>query len=85
MKIDEVKEMFKNEYYAMEVYKDKWGHKSGFHTDRIEELENWSEDAEVLEYELMDEEAYNNSILANCGVSFTDMYEADDKILVIKL
>lgn len=31
----------------------------------------------------MDEEDYNNTILANAGDRFTDIYEKDDKILII--
>lgn len=85
MTIKELKEMYKGEYSRIEVYVDEFQHQAGFHTDRIQECESWEDDAEVLEHELMDEEEYNNSILVNCGERFSDFFEPEEKILVVKV
>lgn len=69
----------------VEFYKDKFEKRIGFHTDRIEYIDEFTGDEEIVEWELMDEELYNNTILANCDSRFTDFYDSEDKILVIKV
>ena len=86
MTIKEVKEMFRNEYCDVEVYVDKWNYRAGFHTDRIESVDDYSDKSEVLEYELMDKEMYSATVLANVGLTWEDYgLDDDDKILVIKV
>jgi hypothetical protein len=88
MTVKETIEMFKCEFVDVEVYKDKFQHNAGFHTDRITSVENYSENSEVIEYELMDEADYQNSILANCSESadFAEWYDdANAKVLVLKI
>lgn len=86
MTVKEVKERYENEYVDIEVYVDKWSHQAGFHTDRIEASDEYSDSSEVLEYELMDKETYSSTILANVGLTWEDYgLDDNDKILVIKI
>lgn len=85
MTVKEILEAYKGEYYEVEFYVDTFRHSAGFHTDRVEFIESCSDEAEVLEHQLMDEEEYNNTILANTGERFTDFYDSEDKILVVKI
>lgn len=86
MKISEVKEMYHGQYTDYEVYVDKWQHQYGFHTDRVDCIDDYSDSDEAIEYDLMDKEDYSNSILANTCTSWEDYgYKDSDKILVIKV
>ena len=40
-------------------------------------------DREVIDYEVMDEDDYNQSVLANACVYFKDIHEEEEQILVI--
>lgn len=82
MNIEETKALYNGEFDAVEVYKFT-GKRHSIHTDFIEEVEDYSEDAEVQTHQLMDEEEYNSTIFANCSIKFTDIYEKTDKVLVI--
>lgn len=93
MTVKEVKEIFKSNNPAdVEVFRStelpRFSH--GFHGDFLDwcEPEDYRENEEVEEYELMDEEEYNNSIQANSCVQFDfdDLYgNKKAKVLVIKL
>lgn len=82
MNIKEIKALYNGEFDAVEVYRFT-GKRHSVHTDFIEELEDYSEDAEVQTHELMDEDEYNSTIFANCSNRFTNIYEKSDKVLVI--
>lgn len=90
--IKEVLERYKNEYTDVEIYRFKAPSKyygGRIHTDTLEYLnECFNVDYNKtfdLDEQLMDEDEYNNTVLANTGVYFTDMYNANDKVLVIIL
>jgi len=85
MTIKELKELHNGIYADIEVYTNYNSDKVGFHTDRIKVCENYTDDMEVLEYALMGEEEYNSTICANQGLCFTDIYDKDYKILVLKV
>lgn len=87
MTVKEIKELdsIKGQYSDIEVYRNYNSDKMGFHTDRIQSVESYSEAEEVTEYQLMDEEDYNNSICANTSLSFSDLYNPEEKILIIKI
>lgn len=82
MNIKETKALYNGEFDAVEVYKFT-GNRHSIHTDFIEEVDSYSEDAEVQTHQLMDEEEYNSTIFANCSNRFADIYEKSDKVLVI--
>lgn len=84
MTIKEIMDNYDGEFNAVEVFESKNNRKS-FHTDQIQALDDsmYSLSDEVLDYELMDEEDYNNTVCANSSVSFSDVYEDNDKVLVI--
>jgi hypothetical protein len=84
MTIKEIMDNYDGEFSAVEVFESKNNRKS-FHTDQIQALDDsmYSLSDDALDYELMDEEDYNNSICANSSVSFSDVYEDNDKVLVI--
>ena len=82
MNIKETKALYNGEFDAVEVYKFT-GKRHSIHTDFIEEVDSYSEDAEVQTHQLMDEEEYNSTIFANCSNKFTYIYEKSDKVLVI--
>ena len=72
--VAEIKEMYEGRYDDIEFYRFQFGQKI-IHTDCIEyiEDEDVSDDAPVEDFELMDEERYKFSVLAN------DWMEADFK------
>ena len=72
--VAEIKKMYEGRCDDIEVYKFRWGQKE-IHTDCIEyiDYEDVSDDAPVEDFELMDEERYKFSVLAN------DWLEADFK------
>ena len=70
--VAEVKKMYEGRYADIEFYKFRFGQKR-IHTDCIEYIEDVSDNAPVEDFELMDEEKYKFSVLAN------DFMEADFK------
>lgn len=81
MTIRDVKEMFGDKYHDYEVYEG-----NRFHTDYCRSTENYSEEDEVETWELVDEEGYNNTILANASpaADFDEWYgDKNVKILLI--
>ena len=89
MTIKEVKDMYKGEYEDMEVYSPcNIGryYPNRFHTDNCKFTEDFTDDSEVWLYELMDEESYNHSIMANASdyANFEEWYgNHDTKVLCI--
>lgn len=70
-----------------EIY-EEWdsGHHNPFHTDNIHPLDEVDLDMIVTDYEVMDQDEYNNTILANtCEFAdFKEWYDdADARVLVI--
>ena len=85
--VAEVKEMYKGRYDDIEFYRFRFGQKI-IHTDCVKsiEYEDVSDDAPVEEFELMDEERYNFSVLANCceEADFKTWYgSAKARVLVV--
>ena len=85
--VAEVKKMYEGRYADIEFYKFRFGQKR-IHTDCIEyiEYEDVSDNAPVEDFELMDEERYNFSVLANCceEADFKTWYgSSEDRVLVI--
>lgn len=85
--VAEVKKMYKGRYDDIEFYKFSFGQKK-IHTDCIEyiEYEDVSDDAPVEDFELMDEERYKFSALANdwMEADFKTWYGSSDaRILVV--
>lgn len=82
MTVAEVKEMYKNrDYVDMEVYTG-----DHFHTDFCKWTDEYSDDSEVKGWSLMDEEEYNNTILANAcpQADFEEWYDDKNaKVLVL--
>lgn len=79
-----------------EVYEVKGNHGDKFHTDNLGDMlydtdgngSAWLNDIldrEVIDYEVMDEDRYNWSVLANAVVCFKDIHQSEEeqKILVI--
>lgn len=97
MTIKEIKEMFDGDYVEVEVYKPlSTGryYPKNFHTDNCVGLGDgspsgdYTEDMKVGLYELMDEEDYNQSLLAGCDITadFEDWYgNRNAKILCIMI
>ena len=82
MIIKDVKKIYKNrKFVEIEVYKqDKRNARHGFHGDFMKYLseDEWTDDMEVIDYEIMNEEEYNRSVCANCNeADFKEYY--DDK------
>ena len=63
--VAEVKEMYKGRYDDIEFYKFRFNNRI-IHTDYIEYIEDVKDDSPVEDFEIMDEERYNFSVLANC-------------------
>lgn len=95
MTIKEVKEEVKNilheNYQEIEVYEANCRGKyypSEFHTDNCISTDDYTDESEVGFYELMDEEDYNDSIMANTSecADFNEWYgDKEAKILCIML
>lgn len=88
MKIKELKELLKeqgNEYYDIEVYKYTFDNHKSIHTDYITSIEDYNDNTEVEDYQLMNEEDYNNSILANSSkqADFEEWYDDKDAIVLV--
>lgn len=74
----------KGDFTVMEVYELKDG-KVSYHTDHIQELpdDEYSLSDEAVDYEIMDKDDYDSNITVNSSVSFDDVYEDGDRVLVI--
>lgn len=92
MTIKELKEELKGQYAECEVYRSTDKSSNTFHTDHCVSLDdcsphgNYTEDMKIKAYELMDEDEYNNSILANgeFTADFNDWYgNKNAKVLCI--
>ena len=91
MTVKEVKEMYEGQYKEIEVY-STWNvgkhYPDHFHTDNCKFTEEFTDESKVGLYELMDEEDYNHSIMANASdyVDFEDWFgNKNAKILCIML
>lgn len=92
MTVKEIREIInKEKYVECEIYKYN-GSRRSIHTDFIISTDAEIEDVEIQEleadYELLNEEEYNNTIYANCGeyADFAEWYgDKDAKVLVIVL
>lgn len=97
MTVAEVKELYKGEYVDLEVYKPLsrgYYYPNCFHGDNCVSLGddsphgNYTEDMEAGLYELMDQEDYNNTLMANCDLyaDFKDWYgDKNAKVLCIMI
>lgn len=86
MNINEIKNLEKNNYTNVEVYKEtNKGYSRAWHGDFLKEIERYTGLEEVERWTVMDKDDYNNSILANSCMFFEDFYEKNEKILVILL
>lgn len=90
MNIKNLKELLKNQgkkYEEIETYVYRFNEKKEIHTDYIKGVELEDDDeAEVIDYELMNEEEYNKSVLANSSLTadFEDWFgNKNAKILVV--
>ncbi len=90
MTIKELLDKYDGQYVDYEVYcrVGKIGHSRIFHTDTIEEiLEGGYRDTwEILDYELMNEQDYDTSVLANASpeADFAEWYgDKEAKLLCI--
>lgn len=84
MTINEIMQNCKGDFTVMEVYELKDGIIS-YHTDHIQELsdDEYSLSDEAVNYEIMDKDDYDSNISVNSCVSFDDVYEDSDRVLVI--
>ena len=74
----------KLDFDDIEVYADKG--RGTFHTDNIKDVDDVPENTRVVAWELMDEDTYNQTILANTCVTadFEDWYgNKEAKVLCI--
>ena len=95
MTIKEIKEMYANQYADIEIYRPvtpcstnskAFRHACEFKTDYIESVEDYDETSEVIKCELMGEEDYNCSVLADSSVpaNFAEWYDnANAKVLCV--
>lgn len=92
MKLNEV---IKNNASAnIEVYEVKNNRGDMYHTDNLGDM-IWDsegdgtlslsevESREVIDYEVMDADRYNESVLANSGIYFNDIHEGKEEVMVI--
>ena len=91
MTIGEVKELYNGDYNDIEVYEplSKGKHyPSEFHTDNCKCIESFSDNMEVGLYELMNQDDYNDTLMANCDIyaDFDDLYgDKNAKIICIMI
>lgn len=87
MNINEVMELEQFNYSEVEIYKKEVDNLNAIrmHGDFIKEVENYTGLEEVGHWTVMDEDDYNNSILVNSCINFSDIFKKNDKILVILL
>ena len=91
MTVNEAKELYKNEYVEVEIYEPlSTGQHcpSRFHTDNCRAVDDYDEDAEAGLVELMGEDDYNHTLLANGDIcaDFDDWYgDKEAKVLCVML
>lgn len=81
-----------NQASDVEIYQYR-GKRHDIHTDFVDYIDKSVNDIDIdsfndLEFELMDQERYNNTIMANCSdyMNFEDLYgDPESKVLVIVL
>ena len=78
MTIKDIKKMYQGQYSEIEVYSG-----DSFHTDSCQPVDDYKDNFVVKKWQLMDEEDYNSTILANCGIRFEEIHEKIDKILCL--
>ena len=81
MTVGEVKEMYSGRYVDCEIWED--GGNGTFHTDNIRSRDDGDD---VVDWELMDEDDYEHSVLANsCTVADFESWYGDSgaKVLCI--
>lgn len=58
-----------------------------YHTDNLGDYMEWGKlirtNKVVVDWQLMDEQTYNNTIGANSSSKFTDYYDKEDLVLVV--
>lgn len=86
--IEEIRKLYKGDYEECEVYKSTVTEQfyKGIHTDSIEYIEELPKIYKILDYELMNEEDYNTTVLANSSETydFEKLYgNKNAKVLVI--
>lgn len=86
MTIKDMTEKYSGQYVDIEVYKLK-GKKISMGYDFIDHVDDYDENwqVDIVYSGLYGEQEYNEQILGNTSVIFTDMYKPDDKVLVILL
>lgn len=86
MTVKEMKERYQGQYADIEVYEFN-SKKHSLHTDFVTYSEDYTDDSEcnIVFSGLLDKEEYEKTILANCGETFEDFYDSNDKILVLVL
>lgn len=86
MTIADYIEMYEGSYDYIEVYRCT-GRKRSLSIDFAEELESYDEEwqVDIVRSGLFGEEEYNREILCNTSTEFTDMFDKDEKVLVILL
>ena len=87
MTIKKLKEMYKGQYTEIEVYEstcDAQHYPTHFHTDNCRGIEQYNDNSIVGLYEFMNEEDYNNTIMANSSenADFSDWYGDKDAIVL---
>lgn len=87
MTIAEIKEIYNGKYSDIEIYEANTKGQcfpNHFHTDNCNPTENYSDNDEIAFVELMNENDYNNSILANSEISadFDDWYGNKDAMVL---
>lgn len=92
MVVSEVKNMFKNQYVDIEYYRsnDNHSHIITFNMEYCTGIDacEVTNDMEVIAYQLMNEQEYNENLLANSGITcdFDDWYgDKTAKVLCILL
>lgn len=86
MTIADLKEMYKGKYDYVEVFRCTGKIRSlGF--DFTEELESYDEEwkVDIVRSGLFGEQEYNDELLANTSTVFTDVFDQEEKVLVILL
>lgn len=83
--VKELKEEYKDQYVDVEVYKilSRNGHGETFHTDSIEYQDEYDNDTEVTDYELMSKERYFATIEANTSAFAKDTEDDQFPVLIV--
>lgn len=73
---------FADVYYCVDKFSNnryKW------HTDYIDLIDDVSDDAIVIDYEIMNIDDLNKTFYANTGINANDIYYSDEEVIFIKL